>query len=397
MKELNSKKSRIARHSVRKKRIDRISFAMCTGFCFITVLIMLLILFIPDKEMSEKENRVLAQKPALTLSSITSGKFMKDFESYLTDQFPLRDKIISFKTFVDRSVGKKEENGVLIGKDGFLFENQTDFDEENVKSLTSAINTFSENNKNLKKAFILSPNSSYVLNEYLPTGIKPESQKLQLNEIKKQLDTSGISWISCIKAFDLQEDKTELFYRTDHHWTTKAAYLAFDSLADSWKLSLSKTKYEFSSVSNSFQGTLASSSGVGSSTDEIQICIPTSPKISYVVNYESSNKKTATLFDKDKLSQKNQYEVFLGGNYDKVIISTSADTDDTLLLLKDSYANCMIPMMTPYFSKIVVIDPRYFSDSLADIMKEYSFTHVLFLYNLNTFLADNSLVDALES
>ena len=80
-----------------------------------------------------------------------------------------------------------------------------------------------------------------------------------------------------------------------------------------------------------------------------------------------------------------------------MIISTSADTDDTLLLLKDSYANCMIPMLTPFFSKIVIIDPRYFSDSLDGIMKEYSFTHVLFLYNLNTFLADTSLVDALES
>lgn len=397
MKELNSKKSRIARHSERKKRIDRISFAMCTGFCLITVLIMLLILLIPDKEMSEKENRVLTQKPALTLSSITSGKFMKDFESYLTDQFPLRDKVISFKTFVDRCVGKKEENGVLIGKDGFLFEKQTGFDEENVKSLASAVNKFAKSNKSLKKAFILSPNSSYVLSDCLPTGIRPESQKDQLSAVKEQLDTSRISWISCIKAFESQEDKTELFYRTDHHWTTKAAYLAFQSLADKWKLSFDKTKYEFSSVSESFQGTLASSSGVGSSTDEIQICVPTSPKISYVVNFESSNKKTATLFDKDKLSQKNQYEVFLGGNYDKVIISTSANTDNTLLLFKDSYANCMIPMMTPYFSKIVVIDPRYFSDSLSDIMKEYNFTHALFLYNLNTFLADTSLVDALAS
>ena len=97
------------------------------------------------------------------------------------------------------------------------------------------------------------------------------------------------------------------------------------------------------------------------------------------------------------MNQKNQYEVFLGGNYDKVIISTSADTDDTLLIFKDSYANCMLPMLTPYFAKIVVIDPRYFSDSLEQIMKSYNFTHVLFLYNLNTFLADNSLVDALGS
>ena len=396
MKDMNTKKSRIAKFTVNKKRIEIISAALCSGFCLITVLTLLLILFLPDKEMSEKENRVLAQKPVFTLSSVASGKFMKDFESYLTDQFPCRDKIISLKTFVDRCVGKKEENGVLIGKKGYLFENQTEYDKENVISLTSAINKFVKKNKTQKKAFILSPNSSYVLSEYLPTGVAPENQKTQLDKIKKQLDSS-VSWIDCAQILTSQKDKTELFYRTDHHWKTRAAFLCFESLMKKWNLSPKETEYMTYSVSDSFQGTLASSSGVGTSTDEIQICIPTKPKISCVVNFESSNKKTATLFDKDKLSQKNQYEVFLGGNYDKVIISTSADTDNTLLLLKDSYANCMIPMLTPFFSKIVVIDPRYLSDNLSDIMKEYTFTHILFLYNLNTFLADNSLADTLAS
>ena len=95
--------------------------------------------------------------------------------------------------------------------------------------------------------------------------------------------------------------------------------------------------------------------------------------------------------------QKNQYEVFLGGNYDKVIISTAAETTASLLVFKDSYANCLLPMLTPYFSKIVVIDPRYFSDSLKGVMAETQFTHVLFLYNLNTFLGDTSLAATLES
>lgn len=397
MKNTNPNPSRIEKHLQYKKRIDKISAVLCLSFLVILVLVMALILFLPDRQMSEKENRVLAQKPVFTLSSVTSGKFMKDFESYLTDQFPIRDKIISFKTFIDRSVGKKEENGVLIGKNGFLFEQQTGYDSKNVKALTSAISKFSTDNKSLKQAFLLSPNSTYVLSDLLPSGIEPQSQKKQLDAVRKRLSQSKLSWVDCAAVFDARKDKTELFYRTDHHWTTKAAYLAFKELAGTWNFSLKNTKYEMYSVSDTFQGTLASSSGVGSSTDEIRICIPTKPAISYVVSFESSSKKTATFFDKEKLNQKNQYEVFLGGNYDKVIISTSADTDNTLLLFKDSYANCMLPMLTPFFSKIVVIDPRYFSDSLSAMMKEYSFTHVLFLYNLNTFLADNSLVDTLKS
>ncbi len=98
----------------------------------------------------------------------------------------------------------------------------------------------------------------------------------------------------------------------------------------------------------------------------------------------------------EKLSGGNQYEVFMGGNYGKIIISSDTTRKKNLLLIKDSYANCMIPMLVPYFSKIVVIDPRYLNDDLSDVIQDYSFTHILFLYNLNTFLEDTSLVDAIN-
>ena len=72
------------------------------------------------------------------------------------------------------------------------------------------------------------------------------------------------------------------------------------------------------------------------------------------------------------------------------------ENNRTLLVLKDSYANCMIPMLAPYFSQIIVIDPRYFNDSVEGCMQDYGVTHVLFLYNLNTFLSDRSLADTIE-
>ena len=101
------------------------------------------------------------------------------------------------------------------------------------------------------------------------------------------------------------------------------------------------------------------------------------------------------VYDSAKLEQKNKYEVFLGGNYDKVVIDT-VSIRATLLIIKDSYANALIPMLTPYFAKIVVVDPRYMTESIHNTMDEYNFSHVLFLYNLNTFLQDTSLEDALK-
>ena len=115
-----------------------------------------------------------------------------------------------------------------------------------------------------------------------------------------------------------------------------------------------------------------------------------------MVNYESLQLKTTTLFDESKLNEKNKYEVFLGGNHDKVTIETTAPNNNCLLIIKDSYANCMIPMFTPHFSQIVIVDPRYMTDTMDTVMSEYNFTHVLFLYNLNTFNEDSALTDILE-
>lgn len=364
-------------------------------FCVIVISVFAAFVLRDDKDISENENRVLAKKPVLTLSGIADGSYMRNFESWLSDQFPLRDKIISFKTILDRMCGKKEENGVYFGKDGFLFEKQSPFDSEKVSELTNAVNTFSKKYKNVNSAVLISPNSSSLLSEYLPNNVTFDSQKEQLAKMKEQLSGGKTKWVDCFEIFSKQKDKTKLFYRTDHHWTTLAAYDAFEALMKNWKIDTSKTNFKFSTVSSDFQGTLSSSSSVVGTTDEIQICTPERKDISYIVSYESSSKTKASLFEKEKLSTKNQYEVFLGGNYDKVVITTTVNTNDVLLLVKDSYANCMIPMLTPFFAKIVVIDPRYSSDALSSVMEEYDFTHMLFLYNLNTLLEDTSLIGAL--
>lgn len=383
-----------------KKENDLLS-KFCTGFCavFCAVILAVVAAFVltEKKEMSESENRVLAGMPKLTLSSVVDGSFMKNFESFLSDQFPFRDKVISLKTSIDILMGKREENEVYIGKNGFLFEKQTEFDKARVSDITASMAEFSKANKSIKTAAIISPNSSYILSEFLPSGVLEEDQKKQLEEIEKQLEKSNISFIDCLDAFEKEEDKTKLFYRTDHHWTTQAAYDVFLSLCKNWNLNTKKVLYSFYTVSETFQGTLSSSSGISSSFDEISICVPSSENLSYVISYEKDGKKTATFFDKEKLNHKNQYEVFLGGNYDKLVISTNVDNLNTLLIFKDSYANCMMPMFAPFFSKIVVVDPRYYSDNLSGLMNEYDFTHSVYIYNLNTFLSDTSLKDVLES
>lgn len=366
------------------------SFLKIVFLLFLSI-VLLYFIVADDKEMSESENRVLQKRPSLTLSAFLDGSFTKSFESWLSDQFPLRDSLVSLKTLVDRTTGKKEQNSVYFGKEGFLFEKQSAFDGNKVKTITTAVEGFLKKYNIENKAFIVSPNSSYVLKEYLPSYVEQPSQKQQLDFIKKQLNKSGAVFIDCEKIFSAQTDKTKLFYRTDHHWTTKAAYLTFSELIKQWDINTDKVKFDFYTVANDFEGTLSSASGATGVKDEVEICMPQKKGFSYVLNYESQGVKKATMFDNSKLETKNKYEVFLGGNFDKIEILTNNTDMDSLLIFKDSYANCMIPMLTPFFSKIVVIDPRYYSDDISSVMEENDFSHILFLYNLNTLLEDTSI------
>ena len=389
------------RYNSLKKKGAVISLIVIWLFCLIIFGVSGLHLLTEDSEFSESENRVLSQFPKLSISTLVDGSFMKGFENYLTDQFPLRDGMIAFKTFADRVVGKNEENGVYIGKNGYLFDSQTSLDKNQVKDIGNAVLGFKEKYGDLKTAFVLVPNSSYVYSEYLPEYLETDNQRKLISYVHKQINDDSILWPATAKLLKSQAQNNQLYYKTDHHWTTRGAYLIFKEIALAWGLEKDEKaidkKFSFYEVSDSFEGTLASTSGVHDSKDKVEICVPDKSEGTYVVNFESSGEKTASLFFKDKLKNKNHYEVFLGGNYDKVIISTVSSSERSLLLIKDSYANCMIPMLTPYFNKIVVIDPRYLTDSLDSIVKENDFSHMMYLYNVNTLLEDSSLAACLKS
>ena len=106
-------------------------------------------------------------------------------------------------------------------------------------------------------------------------------------------------------------------------------------------------------------------------------------------------KKTASFYDTSKLETRDKYAMFFNGNHGKVVITTPTEENRTLLVIKDSYANSLIPFLAPYYRKIVMVDPRYFYDDLEELMQVEEIQEVLYLYNANTFYSDTSLELAL--
>ena len=363
------------------------------GIIFILILFLFLIIniIVPNKEKSVQENRMLATKPKFRLSSLISGDYDEKFEAYMDDQFGGRDMWRKLKVTVDRICGSRLENGVYIGRNGQLLEQIEVADENHLAANIKAIKSFSESQKKIPVRMMLVPDAANVLNHSLPALAKPEDQTQMFSMVRKDLGDS-VEWIDV--STKLNKHKTEkIYYKTDHHWTTLGAFYAFQAAAPSLGIEGDLSgKYVSHAVSNSFNGMLASKSGVNlGEKEQIDIYVPTEEDTDLIIDYVDEGKRSTSLYDSSKLKEKDQYTVFLGGNSSLLDIRTVSTSTKRLLLVKDSFANSFIPFLTPYYREIVVVDPRYYSGTINDLMDSYRISEVLFLYSGNTFFKDNNI------
>ena len=363
------------------------------GIIFILILFLFLIInvIVPDREKSVQENRMLATKPKFRLSSLISGDYDEKFEAYMDDQFVGRDMWRKLKVMVDRIGGSRLENGVYIGTNGQLLEQIEVADENHLAANIKAIKSFSESQSKIPVRMMLVPDAANVLNHSLPALAKPEDQTQMFSMVRKDLGDS-VEWIDV--STESNKHKTEkIYYKTDHHWTTLGAFYAFQAAAPSLGIEGDLSgKYVSYAVSDSFNGMLASKSGVNlGEKEQIDIYVPTEEDTDLIVDYVDEGKRSTSLYDSSKLKEKDQYTVFLGGNSSLLDIRTVSTSTKRLLLVKDSFANSFIPFLTPYYREIVVVDPRYYSGTINDLMDSYRISEVLFLYSGNTFFKDNNI------
>lgn len=365
-------------------------------FFLLPAIVLVSSIILPDTGFSEKENRVLASRPALKLDQIISGGYEKQFETYENDQFPLRDMWITLKATTDRLMGKVEENGVYLGKNGYLMEafnapSQTQYD-----ATVNAMTSFAQEHSDLKQYALIAPNSVNILKSNLPAFAPADDQNPWIDKLKDSLTSAGVTFIDIRDTFT-DHKAEDLYYHTDHHWTTLGAYYAYLQAAAAMGIDTSSDSYDKAPVSQTFKGTLSAKSGFRSGeTDEIDVFLPNGDNaLSSVVNYVDEQKKSASFYDTSKLNTRDKYALFFGGNHAQIKISTPTESNNTLLVLKDSYANSFIPFLAQHYRKIIMIDPRYYYGDLEQLLQVENVQEVLYLYNANTFFADTSLELAL--
>ena len=367
---------------------------LAAGVYILIVCIAVMSLVLPDRAFSESENRPLAQAPKFSSASLKSGAFFSGLSSYLQDQLAGRDGWVSARIQEEKLVGRRQSGDVYLGKNGYLLESPVVPDQQKTVRSAEMIRAFAEAYPNLHMAMTLVPCAAAVFPELLPKGAPVRDQLADINAFVASLN-GAVSFVDMYGALR-NDSENQVFYRTDHHWTSRGALDGFRALEPEMGIG-GNDAYRGVLVSDSFEGTLSSQTGSRTQKDSIEVFLPEDSGIQYYTYYSDTQEKVTSLFVDSKLDEKDQYQVFFGGNHPVIQIRTTADTGKNLLVFKDSYANSFIQFLVPHYDRIVVIDPRYYYENVTGLINSEGITDVLFLYSMNIFADDSALSDVLQA
>ena len=359
------------------------------------VIFMVLLLGLAGKEAlshqrtySPVEKRELQTRPEISITKVLDGRFQKKYESYLRDQFPGRDHWVSFQTDMELFMGKNEIHNVYIGKNHYLLEHYTEkeFDPQQISKNLQALEKFvGKAKQNADVHVMMVPTKSWILREKLPAFAPHYKEQRFYDALQQKLEKEDVL-ISVEPVLDAHKEE-EIYYRTDHHWTTLGAWYAYEiyTKAVGGDLQRAQGKKKFRCISKDFYGTTYAKINYARQADKIEIYEP-ADKLRVV--YNMGEKKTKTLYDFSFLKTADQYSVFTGGNQAVLEITGGIKNGKTLLLIKDSFANSILPFLAEDYEKLVVVDLRQLNVSGDRLLEMFSPTDILILYNSAQFAQD---------
>lgn len=354
---------------------------LISAFSLIAIIAILCVMFfvIPDRDFSEEENRSLKGVPELTKTSLLSGEFTSDVSDYMADQFPFRDAFVGLKGICEFSLGKMGNNGVMVSADGGLCERFDSLDEENLTANVNAILKFSDalSEKQIPVSFAVMPRKMDISDVPFYGAESTEQAWDMLDSISEG------RFINMKDVLESHKDEY-IYYRTDHHYTSLGAYYTYASLGKFLGYSpYGIEAFVRKTVSDSFLGTTYSKAGMKwIKPDEIEY-FRYEGDTDYSVYTEGTDEAHSGFYFEEFLSKKDKYASFGGGNFARTDVSSPDSGREKLLIVKDSFANALVPFLARHYD-ITVIDTRYYTKPVVRLAEKEGFSRVLVLCNLDT-------------
>lgn len=359
---------------------------LTTLFCSFLGGMLVVSTILPDKHFSDLENRNLSKPPKLSVESVKNGDFMADAEEYASDHILGRDLWVSVKSWCERLTGKQENNGVYFGQQDTLINRVETPDmaqlEQNMEYVDRLVS-----NLDIPVHFGLIPSSAEIWKNRLPEGAPTADEKAIIDRLYGKTRAEVIDLHSVLS----QHAGEDIYYRTDHHWTSLGAYYGYAAVMDALGMEpVALDTLTPTTVSEDFNGTIFSSSGVRwVEPDRIEIYIPEEGV--EVTRFPSGSPEKGQLYDESWLDKKDKYSYFLGGVQPLCTVKTQNTDAPKLLLIRDSYSDSLAPFLTRNFSEIHLWDLRFNANSIQQYVEEQEIDQVVVLYSISNFLSDKNL------
>ena len=329
--------------------------------------------FGPAKDFSDTERRKLAQFPKLSVQTVLEGKFMTSFEEYTLDQFPLRDSFRQMKALFHYNVlGQLDNNGIII-HDGYAAKLEYPLNETSVANAVKKFNHLYEkyltDSENI--VFAIAPDKAM----YLQMSGYPTMDYTQLYKTVE----SGMPYARFINLAD--KLGLEDYYFTDTHWRQErigaAAEALCEALGADWFREGELTQ---TTVERPFYGVYYGQAALPMDPEELYVM--TGDVIDGCTVYNQETGKTTGIYDWEKLSGRDLYDIYLSGAAALLTIENpNAQTDKELLVFRDSFGSSMIPLLLKDYRTVTVVDIRYLASDYVGSFVDFHGQDVLFLYS----------------
>ena len=352
-------------------------------------------LFNPKSDYSSSEKRYLQQFPDVSVDKVLDGTFGTDFESYFADQFPARSFWVGLNAYYSLDTGNNGANGVYNCGNGYLINKPVSTDnklEKNVDAIVKFKNTI-----DVPVTVMFAPSTGYVADDVLPAVHDKYNDDTYFEQTSATLSTNGISFVDLRKPFkDTYAGGNQLYYKTDHHWTTLGAYTAYEKLCEQLNITPApKEKFDIKTYGG-FYGTTYSTSGFWfTQPDSIQIWDNpenTDKNIKVKISEGTNTDEFGSMYFYDHLEEDDKYPVFIDGNHALTEITNSNASGGTILLVKNSFSHSLAPFLAENYSKIILVDMRYYKMSVSQIVEQENPEQVVFLYGIDNIATDTDLV-----
>lgn len=342
-------------------------FLIIVALYFVTMCF--LVWVFPKKEYSLSERRKLAQIPEVSVDSILDGNFMTEFEKASLDQFPFRDAFRNLKTVIST---QKDEQGMYVA-DGSIVAMEYPLNQASVQYASKRFHYLYETylkDSRCKMYLSIIPDKNYFYaeeNGYLSYDYTEMISFFQ----------SENAYMTYVDIFE--ELSKDSYYKTDPHWKQEKIIPVAEKLLETMGC-YEKYTYEVVECDSQFYGAYASRTAKKTEADTIKCVINDAINEFRVYDYEHNME--IPLYDFNKLSGNDAYEVYAGGPVSLVTIENKlAETDKELIIFRDSFGSSIAPLMALGYGKVTLVDIRYIQPLILGNYIEFEGQDVLFLYS----------------